>query len=144
MSSMTTKDVKVASNSQTITLPNARVENDWQNEIESFAKPVPTGGSTEHRALNLNRVKQVYTLRVEASDKGAKDLNTGNGNITDKEDLLTELKNAAESGDHLTLTYGGDTIDGYITKINAKESASEGNSVYKIQMDFLEAVPMNS
>lgn len=136
-----TKTLTIKDSSRTLELGGVSVENDLQNQIESFQKPNQSGGSKETRALNLNQIEEIYTVTALMDDRATDKLNTG---ISTKEGAKTRFKDIVVSGEHLTFEYGGETVKGYVTKLNIKEVADDDTTKYRFQFNFLEAVPMTS
>lgn len=136
-----TKKLVIESESDKLELGGVSVENDLQNDLETFNKPNRDGGSKETRALNLNQIEENYTIKARMDDATTSALNS---DLSNKEEAKDRLKDIMLSADHLTLTYGDEEVKGYITKLNIKEQGDDDATVYRFQMDFRQAVPMTS
>jgi hypothetical protein len=135
-------------------VPATRVKPTLTNNITSFAKPVPEGGDTQRRALNLNRIETKIQIGAVVDDAFVDSTHNGNGNrpdLSNKEEYIKVLYDLTISSDHLELKVVNDNtlaatseFVGFIHNLDWPEKANKENSVYELTIKFVREVPMNS
>lgn len=145
MSNPISKDVylKNPTTGGEIQLGAVDIERRGENDMSSFQRPRPAGNPPLTKALNLNQYKRPVQINGVINDEYASNV-AGRGTLTiqDKEDWLVNFENIVFSADLLELNWGSVTYDGYVKSYRVKERAKDENTVFEIQLTFLESVPM--
>lgn len=134
-------------------LPATSLKPTATNNITSFNRPEPDGGSRETRALNMNRIGLPVQVTASVTDAFAAKNHNGNGNrpnLDNKEDFMKELWDLFVAGTILDLKATNSKthpevseFSGYLHNLDWPEEARQENSVYKVTLKLKDEVPMN-
>jgi len=148
------KTVTISDGSTTLEIPATSWRPTAQNQLTSFSRPKQDGGSTETRALNLNRITTEVSVTAKVTDAFARDNHDGSGKrpaLNNKEEWVDELYTLFISGDRLTLEASNtktvsqtSSFTGYLKAFDWQEEARTDNSTYKVTLKLIEAVALNS
>lgn len=136
-------EITISKGSYSVTIHAISVEDRLSNKI--FAITPPTGKSTQsvgpkaNKIIDLLRITREFLITgviVGTSSQTAKQV---------KDALYTIARGAEEDGGTISLTFDGDTINGYIEKLTTSyksmdepDSLNEDVVKYEVQINFME------
>jgi len=141
-------DITVSKGSYSVTIQSNEIPEEYANKLTVL--PIPqnannqSSGQKDVKILDLLRLTHTLIIKgyiTATASKTAKEV---------KDDLFSIIKGGGEDGGTVTLTYDGDSYEGYIEKVIITEKAQDDpvgagysdtdHARYEIILNFIEGV----